>query len=93
LAKKTRRKEKRYIEFRGFRWIVSGAEWGDYLRRGLTKLVAGSARVTRPREGVEMRLSSKGVFISSATATGASGYPRSRRGDWQRRRRSSMTGI
>lgn len=51
MAKK-RQKEKRYIEFRGFRWRVPNAEWGEYLRRGLIERV--SMRVARLREGVEV---------------------------------------
>jgi len=49
---KNRRKEKRYIEFRGLRWRVPNAEWGDYLRRGLIERV--SERVACLRRGVEI---------------------------------------
>ena len=49
---KNRRKEKRYIEFRGLRWLVPNSEWGDYLRRGLIERISG--RVARLRAGVEI---------------------------------------
>lgn len=47
-----RRKEKRYIEFRGLRWNVPPTEWGEYLKRGL--LIRISARVARLRAGVDV---------------------------------------
>src|SRR5215470_7312332 len=45
---KNRRKEKRYIEFRGLRWLVPAPEWGEYLRQRLTVRVSNSlARLSR----------------------------------------------
>lgn len=51
MAKK-RQKEKRYIEFRGFRWRVPNAEWGEYVRRGFFERV--SSRVAQLRRGVDI---------------------------------------
>lgn len=47
-----RRVEKRYIQCHGFRFSVSTAEWGDYLRRGYAHRV--SDRVARPAAGIEV---------------------------------------
>lgn len=52
MSNKKRQKEKRYIEFRGLRWRVPNAEWGEYLRRGLIERV--SQRVAQLRDGVEI---------------------------------------
>jgi hypothetical protein len=47
-----RRKEKRYIEMRGLRWLVPSGEWSECLKRGLITRV--SWRVARLRQGVEI---------------------------------------
>lgn len=48
----TRRKEKRYFEFRSFRWRVPNGEWGDYVRRGFFECI--SKRVAVLRRGVDL---------------------------------------
>lgn len=51
---RNRRKEKRYIEFRDFRWLVPPDEWGAYLRQGLTERVSDRKRVARLRADVDI---------------------------------------
>jgi hypothetical protein len=49
---KNRRVEKRYFEFRDFRWRVNEHEWSEYVRRGFFERV--SKRVAVLRRGVDL---------------------------------------